>query len=223
MLNHMEPMQSEEKQASPDNLSGMDHFTYNTQPELFQTKTFEVAKVVRCEDKALCIEQNGQEFTAKLAYSCAIEPLASDKVLFYRTPDQIIYVIAILERTELKPALMKFPHGIQIEAPSLQQMTYDWKVESINTNILTENANIQSDQTQFFGKSIKLVSSTILTIAEMLTQKLKLYFRDTEKQDRVEAQELVRSAKREYQLTAGYGSISVKHHLTVDGEQVIFN
>ena len=93
----------------------------------------------------------------------------------------------------------------------------------MDTDIVIQNANIQVDKTTLLTKYVKMISTTINTIAEVLTQKCKLYFRNTGEQDQVNAGSLVRTVKQEYRLTAGYGSISVKHHLSVDGKKVMFN
>lgn len=199
-----------------------DHWNLQQQA-MFSAKIFEVGEVVGQSEQQLSIEQNGQKLNASVAYSCAIEPLLSDKVLFYRAPDQAVYIVAILERKEPKPAVMKFPHGIHIHTPMLQQHVYDWKVQAINTDIFSKNTEIRLDKGQIFARSLSVFSSKIYTIAEMLQHKLGLYFRHTRKQDKVEAQHIIRSAQEEYRIDGGYGSISIKHHFTIDGKTVMFN
>jgi len=207
----------------------------------FQTPAdgvLQTAQVVSISDKGIIISISGIELTAKVAFSCLVQPLVSDIVLWTPSETEGNYILAIASRPDSQDMDLAFPanttmHSAEgsINILSKQSVTL---AAGKNLTCLAEKTVHKSQQTlidyekvtakgsnlDVSFNNIRLFSDMLNTMAKQVMMKAKNYFRHTEDYDEIKAKQMTRSAKGVYSVDSKYTVMVSKKDTKIDGERI---
>ena len=200
----------------------------------------EVAKVEGARNGSLndvVIQIDGRQETAKVSFSCLVQPEINDSVLIARDAVGQFFVLSILEREGSQDLTMAFQGSAKLQ--SMQGSVDIFSAESISmtsSSIHTvseesvyrsKKTYVDSDQLTANGKTaqvnysnIRVLSDMINTIAKQAIQKFQGYIRHTDKADQVKAGQMTRDVEGLYSMDSNHTIMLSKKDTKIDAERI---
>lgn len=175
---------------------------------------------------------------ATVAFSCLVKPMAGDKVMYTRDPQEGCYILAILERPTSPDAVLSFPGDVVVEAAK-GHMTISaasgidmatgaavsLRASDINLSAAKGQFNMlemQASADSFTGtlNRVRLVSDAVDVVANRLTERLKTCYRWVEEIEHVTAGQMISTIRNLFSVRARQSAITAKEDVKIDGERV---
>jgi hypothetical protein len=122
----------------------------------------EVGIVKISDGRNFIIENSGDVLKSEKAFSCLIEPVPGDKVLFCEDPGGQSYILSILERTDTRTAMVQFENGACIQSAS-QPVHVEAAAINLNAvanlNLSSSNLNVNAHTGKVFLDSLTMLGS----------------------------------------------------------------
>jgi len=173
---------------------------------------------------------------ARKSVSCLIEPLVFDEVLLSSNHNGNTYILAVLERERDVQSDIIFEGDVSVKVKNgdlgfvaekidLKGNDIDLVSKDLDIRSLRGKASI-SDFT-FLGrvfrgniKAVSIISKTMSSITERLTQKARQSYRWIEGLDKTEAGRLLFSAKESLLMKGKRSSLIAEKKVKIDGEKI---
>lgn len=200
------------------------------------SNTASTAKVIAVRGAYFDLEQNGQVIVARKAFSCLMEPIVSDTVMFNFDECQQAYVIAILHRFEDVQATLEVPSKTTIACSD--QLTIQSRektaivsksIHEISENLIMDGktTTMNFDQGLLKGKklhghvqSLTYVGDLISTAARQAINKFVSYVRKTEQMDQIQAGQMGRKVDGLYSMNSKHTIMVSSKDTKIDGEHI---
>ncbi|KYF82960.1 DUF3540 domain-containing protein [Sorangium sp. So ce394] len=211
----------------------------NLARKLESTETFqETGRVVGAGAGGFVVRAGTGEHEAQRAVSCLVEPEVGDVVLLARSERGKSYVLAVLERAPGAAARVVHDGDIELQ---LRRGRFrvaaqegidlasgkDVSVASAGVRVNTVEGNVVFQRLSCFGAAVhaevekaKMVFTSLETVAERLTQKLKRSYRLIEQFDHVRADRIDYAAKQTASLRGENTLVTAEELVKLDGEQI---
>lgn len=185
-------------------------------------------RIIKIQDGHLHIEYLGQVINAQKAFSCLVEPMLNDKVLFSQDQHQQAYVIAILQRDkEDSMHLQLAPNTTLASSEKLTLHSEQINQFSVKSLQKTNEATLEFQQGLIKGEKlhshirhIHNVSDLISTMAKQAIQKFNSYVRKTEFSDQVQAAQMGRKVDGLYTMNSKHTIMVSQKDTKIDGEHI---
>ncbi len=206
----------------------------NRQP----TKEIEYGTVQGLIDDQFVVHSQSDNFMAKRAFSCVVNPEVGDKVMYCCDDQQQCHILAIIERPVHQNATLSFQGDVAIDSSrgSLSitgkegvQMASAESVTMIseNVNVLAQKGLINISDVTFSGEkaashisSLTTFAKSIDTVADRVSQKLKNSFRMIEGVDQTKAGDVLTTIKNLFSLRSRQSAILAKNDIKIDAERI---
>jgi hypothetical protein len=194
---------------------------------------------IECVDEpGYTINSDTRQYHAVRAFSCMVEPMVNDIVLFSTDAAMQCHILAIIERPDRTETRLAFPGDVTLNAGQGRVHLNGQQGISINSqqdiNVATEEYTLIANKALFGVRSItaigsKLVSKisnvqtiadTVETVASNLLQKLKNSFRQIEGVDQLKTQDSIHTVRNLYSMRTTQAAILAKKDIKVDGERI---
>ena len=198
-----------------------------------------------CSATVLSIDEQGYqiagldgEFLAKRAFTCLVEPMAGDKILFSIDTGLDCHVLSIIERPDSVDTQLVFPGNVTMNASqgqlnlNGQQGVNISSAQSINQsaqeyNLIADKALLCIDSFNFVGsklvakiKNLQTYADTLETVAGNLLQKLKNSFRIIEGVDQSKCKDAIHTVDNLYSMQTKQAAILAKKDIKMDAERI---
>lgn len=176
--------------------------------------------------------------TAQRAFSCIIDPMLDDVVLFSTDERMQGHILSILERHQEKNTCLDFPADVTIKT-SQGQMYIDAS-EGLNLsteqemNLLSDKLSISADRGLVNIRNLSAIGSTLVckirnihtlvhsleTVADHWLQKLKNSFRQVEGVDQLKTRDSLHTIDNLYSMRSKQAAILAKKDIKMDAERI---
>lgn len=202
------------------------------------TQGIEQGTVRGGDDEVYMIHGSSGIFVAKPAFSCVVKPMAGDKVMYARDPQNGCFILAILERPTGLNAVMSFPGDVSMEsvrgnvtiaaAAGIELATgsaVNMRASEVNVSAARSRLNlldIEATADSFTGNlsRVRLVSDAVDVVAKQVTQRLKTCFRWVEEVEQVDAGQMIQKVRNLFSLRARHAAVTAKDDVKINGERV---
>lgn len=198
----------------------------------------QTAEVVAKSDKGFVIRESDATKEAQLTFSCLVQPVPGDRVLYIRDEIGAYYILGIIARPGSQRMTLSLPSDatLRTENGSLQMLSS----KSI-TMAAADNFNCFSDQAIYKSReavvdfdeltargtncqasftTIRLISRMVNTMARQIIEKVKSYIRHTEDYDQVNAGQMTRKVDGLYAMDSRHTVMVSKKDTKIDGERI---
>ena len=205
----------------------------STKPVDVQSGTIE-----SLDEQGYRINADTRQYSATRAFSCMVEPIVNDIVLFSIDAAMQCHILAIIERPDCTDTRLAFPGDVTLNAGQGQLHLNAQQGISISSeqhiNLASEEYTLLANKALFGIDSLtaigsKLVSKinnvqtiadTVETVAVNLLQKLKNSFRQIEGVDQVKARDSIHTVRNLYSMRSKQAAILAKKDIKVDAERI---
>jgi len=211
----------------------------NLAHKLDPTQLVQEAGTVTCAvpDRLMVRTDSGQ-YRAKRAASCLLKPEQGDEVLVVTMPRGRCYVLAVLERDEGAAAELTASGDLSIRLPrgrltmaspkgigllsegEIDMATRSFKLNAVDGSVALQKLSYLGCYLQSELERVKAFASSIDTVAERISQRVKRCYRTVEQYDHVRAERLDYKAKRTMSLHGQNAIMTAQQLVKVDGEQI---
>jgi hypothetical protein len=185
-------------------------------------------RIINIQDGHIHIEYRGQIINAKKAFSCLVEPMQNDTVLFCQDQHQQAYVIAILQRDDEDSMHLQLAPNTTL-ASSEKLTLHSEQINQLSVKSLQKTSEVILDFQQGLIKGEKLhshirhihsISDLINTMAKQAIQKFNSYVRKTESSDQVQAAQMGRKVDGLYTMNSKHTIMVSQKDTKIDGEHI---
>lgn len=185
-------------------------------------------RIVKIQDGHIQIDYEGQLIKAQKAFSCLVEPLYNDVVLFSQDQHQQAYVIAILQRDEDSSMNLQLAPNTTL-ASSKMLTLHSEQITQFSQRSLQKTKEATIDFHQGLIKGEKLhshirhihnISDLISTMAKQAIQKFNSYVRKTDSLDQVQAAQMSRNVDGLYTMNSKHTIMVSQKDTKIDGEHI---
>lgn len=185
-------------------------------------------RIQNIQDGHIHIEYQGQIINAQKAFSCLVEPMKGDTVLFCQDQHQQAYVIAILQRDEEDSMHLQLSPNTTL-ASSKNLTLQSEQINQLSTKSLQKTNEVTLDFQQGLIKGEKLnshirhihsISDLISTMAKQAIQKFNTYVRKSESSDQVQAAQMGRKVDGLYTMNSKHTIMVSQKDTKIDGEHI---
>jgi len=175
---------------------------------------------------------------AKPAFSCLVEPMTGDRVLFSTDTGGQGHILSIVERLDSTETRLEFLGDVTLNA-SQGRLQLNGK-QGINIssqqqiNLVSEEYSLIAKKALFgvesisaFGSKlvakishVQTIAATVETVADHWLQKLKNSFRLIEGVDQQRAGDVIHTVKNLYSLRSRQAAILAKKDIKIDAERI---
>ena len=207
---------------------------------LHSTNPVEVQSgVIESVNEQCCrIDADNRHYHATRAFSCMVEPIVNDTVLFSIDTHGLCHILAIIERPDCTDTRLAFPGDVTVAAGKGQLLLNARQGISISSprsiNQTSEKYTLTANKAIFGIESMtavgaKLVSKfsnvqtiadTVETVATNLLQKLKNSFREIEGLDQSRSRDVINTVKNLYSMRSTQAAILARKDIKVDAERI---
>ncbi len=197
------------------------------------------ARVLRCREATLWLEEEGESYPARRAAACLLEPRVGDLVLVAHLEGGRAYVTSVLERNPHSgPARLGLEGDLEISAPSgrLEISARDGLelTSPRRASLAAPELELTALQSRFslgalrllaqgvragLGK-VNLVARALDSVVERLSQRLKFRQVKVEELDSLEAATISVEAEDLHSLRTEYSVISAAEDVKVDAGMI---
>lgn len=194
---------------------------------------------IQCiDEQSYQILGQGGTYSATRAFSCLVEPIPGDKVLFSIGPAQQCHILSIIERLDSTQTSLSFPGEVTINAEhgqlslngqqglnisSMQKIT----LASEEYSLIAKKALFAIDSLTAVGstvvakiRNVKTIADTVETVADNLLQKLKNSFRLVDGVDQKKSRDVIHTVKNLYSMRSKQAAILAKKDIKIDAERI---
>lgn len=149
------------------------------------------------------VRSGGQRYSARLAFSCLVEPAPEDQVACWRSPqDDGVYILAILARNNnsapqtLRLAPRSEWHGkeLTLHTQALQVKTTSADLEADQVSLVARSLSTLGELCKATWGQLKLAGASLSTTFDQQVHHARLHQRTVEGLDRTHAQVLEQRA-----------------------------
>lgn len=185
------------------------------------------------------VETASGSFRARPAASCLLDPEEGDVVLLAVPPEGALYVLAVLERDDDKPARVRIdapafsvsvPRGKidlvagegigMVTRGTLSFLVRRWTTDAIEADLSVRRLITRSKEVIAKADTVEGVFDTVETVAERLTQRLARSYRFVKEMDVTRSQEIDTRAEGTLVMRAKDALVNAKRLFKADGEQI---
>jgi hypothetical protein len=184
------------------------------------------------------IEVEGGRHTAKLAFSCLVQPQPDDVVMFSKLETGQSYILGVIERPGCSDMTIALPGKSTIKSNSGSLSIIS--AESINM-MASKNINSVSDQAihksreavfdyqeliakgenlQASYSNIRVFGNLLNVMAKQVINRFKSYIRNSEESDMVKSAQMTREVSGLYSMDTKYTIMISKKDTKIDGERI---
>ena len=198
----------------------------------------QTAEVDAISDKGFVIRDADATKEAQVTFSCLVQPLPGDRVLYIRHESGAYYILGIIARPGSQHMTISLPSDASFRAEngSLQMLSSQsiTVAAADNFNCISDRAIHKSreavvdfDELTAMGtscqvsyKTIRLISRMVNTMVRQVIEKVKSYIRHTEDSDQVSAGQMTRKVDGLYAMDSRHTVMVSKKDTKIDGERI---
>ena len=185
-------------------------------------------RIINIQDGHIHIEYNGQVINAQKAFSCLVEPMMGDTVLFCQDQHQQAYVIAILQRDEegsmhlqLAPnTTLASNEKLTLHSEQINQLSVKSLQKTNEVTLDFQQGLIKGEKLHSHIRHIHSISDLISTMAKQAIQKFNTYVRKSDTSDQVHAAQMGRKVDGLYNLSSKHTIMVSQKDTKIDGEHI---
>lgn len=177
-------------------------------------------------------------YFAKRSFSCMVEPVPGDVVMFSIDAGRQNYILSILERADNKQTRMAFSGDVILDVKQGQLQLNAEQDININTvgninqvseeyTVLSKKALFGIDHVSAVGSKlvskinqVHTIADTVEMVAGNLLHKLKNSFRSIQGVDQSQAKDVIHTVENLYSLRSKQSAILAKKDIKVDAERI---
>jgi len=188
------------------------------------------------DDNFFWVETSRGLHKAKKSVSCLIEPLIFDEVLLLSNRNGKTYILSVLERERDVQSDIIFEGDVSVKVKNgdLGFVAQKLDLKGNNIDLVSKDLDIRSLRGKasirdftFLGRvfrgnidAVKIISKTMSSITERLTQKARQSYRWIEGLEQTEAGRLRFSAKDSLFMKGKRSSLIAEKKVKIDGEKI---
>lgn len=194
--------------------------------------------VIRVTGAGLVVHTALGDLDAKRAVSCLVAPELYDEVLVSLLGDGRAYVLAILEREEGAASRLSFEGDVELQVSqgkldlrasegvhvasgkAVEVTSGELNVRAITGSMVLQTLSYLGSRVRVDVEGIKAVASTLDTVLERLSERVKRAYRTVEEIEQVKAKELHYTAEDTLYLNGGNAVVTAEELVKLDGEQI---
>ena len=206
---------------------------HGTSPVQFQT-----GKIESVDEQGYRILGNTGHYRAIRAFSCIVEPIVADTVLFSIDERLQCHILSIIERGDNKNTQLVFPGDVTInvvqgqviiQAKKSLNMVSDEEINmaSRNYSLIATKALFNIDKLTALGStlvskinSVRTIANAVETVADHWVQKLKNSFRQVEGVDQLKTKDSIHTVKNLYSMRSKQAAVLAKKDIKIDAERI---
>jgi len=186
---------------------------------------------VDAASQRLSVRSGNVDFTATRAASCLLEPAAGDSVACLRIAPAEVWVMAVLQREEGTPNVLRSPGGLRVEveggALELHATRIGMKSDHLDAatkkmTLATDSADVVGRELTVVGTKIKLIGSLLSSVMDRVQHFSKHYLRTTDGIDRVAATHVECEAKQLMRIEGEHTLVNGRELIKARGAQIHF-
>jgi hypothetical protein len=179
----------------------------------------------------MTVRSGNVTFTAARAASCLLEPAAGDSVACLRIAPAEVWVMAVLQREEGTPNVLRSPGGLRVDveggALELQAARIGLKTDHLEAatkkmTLATDSADVVGRELTVVGTKIKLIGSLLSSVMDRVQHFSKHYMRTTDGIDRVAATHVECEAKQLMRIEGEHTLVNGRELIKARGAQIHF-
>ena len=199
--------------------------------------TIDTARVVRRDDgEFILLTPDTLALRGKKAAGCLLEPEVNDTVLIVRNAPEGVFILTVLERTGAASRIVLNGDttlcanggnlrlsGGTIELSGEKSATLeapDIKLQGVRGDASFLNFSLTASVAEAKAGKLSLVASTIETVAERITQRVRDCFRWVSRMDRTKAGQVSISAENRFDVTADSASLIAVCDVKIDADKI---
>lgn len=181
--------------------------------------------------RRLTVRSGNVTFTATRAASCLLEPAAGDSVACLRIAPAEVWVMAVLQREEGTPNVLRSPGGLRVDveggALELLAARIGMKTDYLDAaaqkmTLATDTADVVGRELTVVGTKIKLIGSLLSSVMDRVQHYSKHYLRTTDGIDRVAATHVECEAKQLMRIEGEHTLVNGRALIKARGAQIHF-
>ena len=198
----------------------------------------EVGIVKISDGRNFMVENGVAVLKSKKAFSCLIEPVPGDKVLFCEDPMGQSYILSVLERTDTRPAMVQFENGACIQSvsqPVHVEAAAIHLTAVANLNLSSSNLNINAHTGKVFLDSLTMLGGTVKSqwekvqigamkmriLANTLVQRVQNAFRFVKDLDQNKTGRLRYEAQESMTFKGKRARIEAEKNVALQGDKIL--
>ncbi len=197
----------------------------------------EVGTISCVEPGRLTVRTCSGDYSAKRATSCLLKPMIDDMVLVATLPQGRCYVLAVLEREDAAAEIcvegdlsLNLPNGKltmsaqegidMISRDQIDLATQRFSLNALEGNIVFQKLSYLGRFLQSEVDKVKSFATTVDSVFERLSQRVKRSYRTVEDFDQLRAERVDYRAKKTMNLHGQNTIMTAKELVKLDAEQI---
>ncbi|MFT7673852.1 MAG: hypothetical protein ACI845_002268 [Gammaproteobacteria bacterium] len=199
---------------------------------------FQSGTIGSCDDLRYQILCHGELYNATRAFSCLVEPMQDDTVVFSIDSSRRCHIHSIIERHASDRTNLEFPGDVTLNAArgnvsingreginissekTMRQSAEEFTLIAKKALFSVDNITAIGSRLSGKFKNIQTIADSVETIADNLIQKLKNSFRLIDGLDQSRATEAIHTVKNLYSLRSKQAAILAKKDIKMDAERI---
>jgi hypothetical protein len=185
-------------------------------------------QVIKIQDGHIQIEHDGKLIKAQKAFSCLVEPILGDTVLFSQDQHQQAYIIAILQRSQNTDMTLQLAQNtilacekkLSLQSEQINQLSLKSLHRTQEATIDFQQGLIKGDRLHSHIRHIHTISDMVSTMAKQAIQKFNTYIRKTDTSDQVQAAQMGRKVDGLYTMNSKHTIMVSQKDTKIDGEHI---
>jgi len=190
------------------------------------------------DESAYRIQGHDGHYSAIRAFSCMVEPIEEDIVLFSIDESLQCHILSIIERPHSKTSNLTFPGDVTFNVSQGQlnvQGQHGLNIVSEQTiSMVSEEYSLTTKKALFSVESlsaigtkliskirhIQTIADSVETTADYLLQKLNNSFRQIEGVDQTRSRDMIYTVKNLFSMRSKQAAILAKKDIKMDAERI---
>lgn len=185
-------------------------------------------RIIKIQEGLFHIEYEGEKINAQKAFSCLVEPMLDDIVLFSQDQHQQAYIIAILQRQEDSAMNIQLAANTSLtsaekltfQSDQINQFSQKSLQQTTESTVQFQQGLIKGDSLHSHIRHIHNISDLISTLAKQAIQKFNTYVRKTDTSDQVQAAQMGRKVDGLYTMNSKHTIMVSQKDTKIDGEHI---
>ena len=183
------------------------------------------------EGGALVVQSGSLRLPASRAASCLLAPAAGDSVACLRAPPRDTWVLAVLQREEGTPQVLRCDGDMRLEvrdgtlalnAARIELRTELLDASARRSTLATDSADVVARQLSLVASRIKMVGALLSSVVDRVEHFGKNYLRHTDGMDKVSATHVEVQAQQLMRLEGEHALINGRELVKARGAQIHF-
>jgi hypothetical protein len=195
-------------------------------------------KIESTGNQVFHVIDHAESYIATRAFSCIVEPIPGDTVMFSKASDRRCHIQSIIYRPDSTDASLTFPgnvslnveqgqfslnaqEGIAISSAQCISQTSEEYTLIANKGLFSID-NLSAIGTKLIARvsNVQTYSDTLETVAGNLLQKLKNSFRLIEGVDQSRSRDVINTVENLYSMRSTQTAILAKKDIKIDAERI---